>query len=87
MPLREGEPTLRDGPHTHVSHSCNGCRYLRSEHYTAQGDSGFDHDCTHGAWSSEPWRGYRAIGVSARTPEWCPFLRASGTTLEQHTKE
>ena len=44
---------------------CDGCTYLRSKWYSAQGDSGFDYRCA--ATSSY-------ISERHQTPQTCPYL-------------
>jgi hypothetical protein len=82
--MREG-PIMR----VTVSGSCDGCQYHSSEKYVCQSDWGYDHYCAHpvivqvqpsahfprvhlSGGSDQPLR--LALGESAKTPRWCPFV-------------
>lgn len=64
----------RTGPKLSIVASCNGCEFERSEHYVAQGDSGFKVSCAHAA-------GGRIGDTTWDTPSWCPFIEAAKTDL------
>lgn len=58
---------MREGPL--IERSCRGCRYHDVQYYRVQGDSGYDHYCTHGG-------GKRDTGsYDGKTPDWCPFMQ------------
>lgn len=55
---------MREGPH--ITKSCLGCKWLRADRFSVQGDSGSDYSCTF-------YGGIREIGAYfANTPGWCP---------------
>ncbi len=63
-----------NGPTLRLEARCANCRHLESERYRCQGDSGYDHYCTHPRVLVEDGK-RRTIGDSCRdTPDWCPVL-------------
>lgn len=55
---------MREGPA--ITKSCLGCKWLKSEFFRVQGDSGRDYNCTY-------YGGNRFIAsYYATTPDWCP---------------
>lgn len=52
-----------------ISVKCNGCKYLNSERYNVQGDSGRDYKCEklNIVIDENGWAGF------AVTPKSCPF--------------
>lgn len=58
------------GPSFELSISCFGCKFLTSEYYRVQGDSGYDNYCTHTKFHNKKY-----IGDSKYcTPDFCPLL-------------
>lgn len=55
------------GPRIRLDASCFDCTFCRSESYTAQSDSG------HTVYCDKADGKY--IGLSWRTPKWCPLLK------------
>ena len=50
---------------------CDGCTYLRSKWYSAQGDSGFDFRCAAtGEGRPQPY----LVSARHQTPQTCPYL-------------
>lgn len=66
---------MREGPA--ITRSCLGCKWLKSEFFRVQGDSGRDYNCTY-------YGGIRFIAsYYATTPDWCPVP----VPREAHEKE
>lgn len=60
---------IKEGPH--VERSCRGCHWHKSERYQVQGDSGYDHYCTHGGAKRDTG------SFTGKTPDWCPFTQSA----------
>lgn len=67
--LRSSNVLLQEGPRVTVNKSCSGCRWHSAERYQVQGDSGYDHYCTHGGVKRDTG------SFTWKTPDWCPFDR------------
>lgn len=67
---------MREGPEITTTRSCFGCKWLESEYYRCQGDSGHDYRCKHPTVVEKPQH-ERYIGdCRTVTPDWCPVLRS-----------
>lgn len=69
MDSRTSKAMIKEGPH--IERSCRGCHWHKSERYQVQGDSGYDHYCTHGGMKRDTG------SFTGKTPEWCPFTQSS----------
>ena len=64
----------REGPRVVIKRYCDECRWVISEHYAVQGDSGYEVYCTHPSRPS----GNRIGDTTWSTPDWCPMLTQGG---------
>lgn len=53
------------GPKLKLEATCFDCAHCKSTRYVCQGDSGYANHCEAAG---------QAIGISWRTPDWCPYL-------------
>lgn len=69
------------GPDVTLRIVCTGCKFLFSEYYACQSDSGFKYECMSGD-------NVRLIGYSPQTPTWCPYrVSAVKSRLEMGWEE
>lgn len=65
-----------NGPKLRLSVSCSECQHVDSERYTCQGDSGHDWYCHQPGVKMDNQGKPRSIGITSKTPEWCPYYPA-----------